>query len=130
MGKTHSTRTASSERLALDGGPRAKRHPYATGKKHSLAEYSAIRRIFERGEIAMTRGPEVMELRRRFAKLYGAKYCATASSGTAAIHAALFAVGVGRGDEVITTPFTDMGTFVGILAQNAVPVFADVDPAK
>jgi len=123
-------RTRDKRTLALHGGPKAKARPYTTGKKHSLAEHRAIRKIFVRGEIAMTRGPEVMELRRRFAKLYGAEYCVTASSGTAAIHTAMGALGIGRGDEVITTPFTDMGTLIAILAQNAVPVFADVDPAN
>jgi len=115
---------------ALHGGPKAKNTPYHAGKKHSLAEYRAIKKVFVRGEIAMTRGPEVMELRKRFAKLYGAKYCVTASSGTAALHTALGALGIGRGDEVITTPFTDMGTLIPVLSQNAVPVFADVDPAN
>lgn len=51
-----------------------------------------------------------------------------ASSGTASIHTALSAVGVTAGDEVITSPITDMGSVIGILYQNAIPVFADVDP--
>jgi dTDP-4-amino-4,6-dideoxygalactose transaminase len=60
--------------------------------------------------------------------MYGVKHCITASSGTAAIHTAVGALGIGRGDEVITSPITDMGTLIAIMAQNAVPVFADVDP--
>jgi dTDP-4-amino-4,6-dideoxygalactose transaminase len=56
------------------------------------------------------------------------KYAVTASSGTAAIHTAVGALGIGRGDEVITSPITDMGTLIAILVQNAVPIFADVDP--
>lgn len=57
-----------------------------------------------------------------------AKYCVTASSGTAAIHIGLGTVGVTAGDEVITSPITDMGSVIGILYQNAIPVFADLDP--
>ena len=60
--------------------------------------------------------------------MYGTKYCVAASSGTAAIHVALGACGITAGDEVITSPITDMGTIIGILFQNAVPVFADLDP--
>jgi dTDP-4-amino-4,6-dideoxygalactose transaminase len=50
------------------------------------------------------------------------------SSGTASIHVALGAAGVTVGDEVITSPITDQGTLIGILYQNAIPVFADLDP--
>ena len=60
--------------------------------------------------------------------MYGAKHCVAASSGTAGIHVALGAVGVTAGDEVITSPITDMGSVIGILYQNAIPVFADLDP--
>lgn len=59
--------------------------------------------------------------------MYGVKYCVAASSGTASIHVALGTVGVTAGDEVITSPITDMGTLIGILYQNAIPVFADLD---
>lgn len=59
---------------------------------------------------------------------FDSAWVATTSSGSAAIHTALAAVGVGPGDEVITSPITDMGSVLGILWQNAVPVFADLDP--
>jgi dTDP-4-amino-4,6-dideoxygalactose transaminase len=52
----------------------------------------------------------------------------TCSSGTAALHIAVAAAGIGPGDEVITSPFTDIGTLIGILFQQAVPVFADLEP--
>ena len=116
------------EKLAIHGGEPVKKTPFATGKKHNLDEWRAIKPIFERGEINMTRGPEVMELREKFKKLFGMKYAVTASSGTAVLHAATAALGVGHGDEVITSPVTDMGTIIAILQQNAVPIFADVDP--
>ena len=53
-------------------------------------------------------------------------HCTASSSGTAALHTALGALRLEPGDEVITAPITDMGTIIGILAQNAIPVFADV----
>ena len=60
--------------------------------------------------------------------MYGSKHCIVTSSGTSAIHTALGACGVGPGDEVITAPITDMGSVIGILYQNAIPIFADLDP--
>ena len=50
------------------------------------------------------------------------------SSGTAAVHIAVATAGIGPGDEVITSPITDMGTVIGILFQQGVPVFADLEP--
>src|SRR5688572_4856107 len=116
------------EKLAIHGGKPVRRTRLSSGPKHSLAEWRAIRPIFARGSIHMTRGPEVMALREKFKRLFGMKYAVTTSSGTAALHTALGALEIGRGDEVITSPITDMGTLTAILAQNAVPIFADVDP--
>ena len=115
-------------KLAIHGGRPVRTGRPASGKKHDLAEWKAVRPIFARGTIHMTRGPEVMALREAFKKRFGMKHAVTASSGTAALHTALGALEVGRGDEVITSPITDMGTLTAILAQNAVPIFADVDP--
>lgn len=55
------------------------------------------------------------------------KHVVLVTSGTAALHTALCALGVAEGDEVITTPMTDIGTVAAILALHAVPVFADID---
>ena len=118
----------SPEKLAIHGGEPVKTTPYGAGPKHGLDEWEAIRPIFERGTIDMTRGPEVMKLRERFKRMFGMKHAVSASSGTAALHAAMGALQVGRGDEVITSPVTDMGTCTAIMMQNAVPIFADVDP--
>ena len=62
--------------------------------------------------------------------MYGVPYVVACSSGTAAIHAALIAAGISPGDEVITSPITDMGSVIPILWQGAVPVFADVHPTR
>ena len=114
--------------LAIHGGRPLGRRVFPVTQKHDLAEWRAVKSIFARGEIHMTRGPEVMRLRETACRTFGMKHCVTVCNGTAAIHTALAALGIGRGDEVITTPCTDMGTLIGILQLNAVPVFADVDP--
>jgi len=72
-------------------------------------------------------GP-VAALEEEFARLCGRRYALAVSSGTAAVHAALLAAGVGPGDEVITTPYSWPQTLSPILFTGATPVFADIDP--
>jgi len=63
-----------------------------------------------------------------FARAIGTHYAMGSNTCTNACHTAMAAVGVGPGDEVVITPISDYGTLFGILAQRAIPVFADVDP--
>lgn len=73
-------------------------------------------------------GPEVAELERALASYVGVRHCATVASGTEALLIALMAIGVGQGDEVITTPFTFVATAEVIVLLGATPVFVDVEP--
>jgi dTDP-4-amino-4,6-dideoxygalactose transaminase len=74
----------------------------------------------------LTTGPKAAELERRFAEYVEAKHALAVTSGTAAMHLALAALGVGPGDEVITTPITWPATANVIVHVGATPVFADV----
>jgi dTDP-4-amino-4,6-dideoxygalactose transaminase len=74
----------------------------------------------------LTTGPRTAELERRFAEYVGARHCLAVASGTAALHLSLLALGVGPGDEVITTPITWPATANVIVHTGARPVFADV----
>jgi dTDP-4-amino-4,6-dideoxygalactose transaminase len=74
----------------------------------------------------LTTGPRTAELEQRFAEYAGAKHCLAVASGTAALHLSLLALGVGPGDEVITTPITWPATANVIVHAGATPVFADV----
>lgn len=67
-------------------------------------------------------------LEEAFCEKFGSKYAITFCNGTATLHIALEAVGVGLGDEVIVPPLTMSATTFGVLHANATPVFADVDP--
>lgn len=116
------------EKIALYGGTPAKTVPYGSGKRFGEAELNNLREALDQNTLFYWFGKMTKQFREKFADMYGSKYCVTASSGTAAIHVALGAVGVGPGDEVITSPITDMGSVIGILYQNAIPVFADLDP--
>lgn len=116
------------EKLAMLGGPPTKQTPYGTGNRFCGNELKYLREALEQNTLFYWMGTKVKTLSARFAEMYGVSGCVATSSGTAAIHVALGAAGIGPGDEVITAPITDAGTLVGILFQNAVPVFADLDP--
>src|SRR5215472_7145944 len=75
-----------------------------------------------------TMGPHLRSFETKFAAYCGAFGCIGISSGTAALHLALLALGIGPGDEVITAPNTYIATVFAITYTGAVPVFADVDP--
>lgn len=70
----------------------------------------------------------VTRLEKKFAELFGCKYAVAMTNGTATLHAALEAAGVGEGDEVIVPALTMSSTNICILQANAIPVFADIDP--
>lgn len=78
---------------------------------------------------AFTLGPEVVAFEKEFAAYSGAGIGVAVNTGTSALHLALLAAGVGRGDEVITVPFTFVATVSAIDYTGATPVFVDIDPA-
>ncbi len=114
--------------LALFGGEKTKTTPFGTGKRFDGNELKYLQEALEQNTLFYWNGTKVKELIQKYTAFCGVKYGVATSSGTAAIHAALGAVGVTAGDEVITSPITDMGSVIGILYQNAIPVFADLDP--
>ncbi|MDI6710312.1 MAG: UDP-4-amino-4,6-dideoxy-N-acetyl-beta-L-altrosamine transaminase [Bacillota bacterium] len=76
----------------------------------------------------LTTGPKVREFEEAFAARVGARYAVAVSSGTAALHIACLAAGLGRGDEVIVTPMTFAASVNCVRYVGAMPVFADIDP--
>lgn len=85
-----------------------------------------MREVIAHGQFIM--GPEVAELEERLGERLGVRHAIGVSDGTTALQIALMALGVGAGDEVITTPFTFIATAETISLLGAVPVFVDIDP--
>ncbi|MBA4367285.1 MAG: UDP-4-amino-4,6-dideoxy-N-acetyl-beta-L-altrosamine transaminase [Desulfobacterium sp.] len=74
----------------------------------------------------LTTGPTIEAFETQFSEYVGSSYAIAVSSGTAALHAAMFAIGIGPGDEVIVPPITFAATANAVVYQGATPVFADV----
>mgnify|MGYP001055329953 CR=1 FL=1 len=101
-----------------------------TGRDLGSEELALLREVIESGTLNCTLGRQVAAFEQEFAARYGVPYCRAVSSGTAAMHAAIAAIDPEPGDEIITSPITDMGAIAPIVYQQAIPVFADVDPVS
>lgn len=112
--------------LALRGGPQAKPTPYTDANRYGSEELEQLKAALEAGKL-MGPGGIIADFEAALCERFGVKHAVTVTSGTAALHTALCALGVAEGDEVITTPMTDIGTVAAILALHAVPIFADID---
>ncbi len=114
-----------TQELAINGGKpvRDKLLPYG----HQWIDEEDIKAVIEvlRSDW-ITQGPKVAEFEKEFAKYVGARYSVAVNSGTAALHAACFAVQIEKGDEVITTPITFAASANCVLYQGGTPIFADI----
>ncbi|MDH4137722.1 MAG: DegT/DnrJ/EryC1/StrS family aminotransferase [Anaerolineae bacterium] len=118
-----------SEKLAISGGtPVLQRSDYRNWPIITDDDRRLINEVLDSGILAGGTAPQVTALEKEWAEYTGAQYCLTTTSGTAALHMALAAVGVGPGDEVITSAFTFLASASCALHQNAIPVFVDIDP--
>ncbi len=117
--------------LAIFGGEpvRKKRFPTvgdASGRNFGDEELKELKEVILSGKLNRVYGEKVRKFEEEFAILFGVKYAIASTSGTSAIHVGLGAVGVSPGDEVVTSPISDMGTIIPILFQGAIPVFSDL----
>jgi perosamine synthetase len=118
-----------SEKLAISGGTSVlQRSDYKNWPIITDDDRRLVNEVLDSGIVAGGTAPQVSALEKEWADYVGSKYCLTTTSGTAALHMALAAVGVGPGDEVITSAFTFLASASCALHQNAIPMFVDIDP--
>jgi dTDP-4-amino-4,6-dideoxygalactose transaminase len=115
--------------LAIDGGPPVvPSGAVRTWPQFTESDRAAVLKVFENNQLHTNAAPFAQELQQRWAEYCGVKHCLVTNGGTGALHMALAAAGVRAGDEVITSAYSYWATAASILHQNAIPIFADVDP--
>ena len=115
-----------NDKLALFGGRPVLSDPiYFAGHDFGEDDIEVISKVIKSGEIGI--GPEVKAFENEYANRYGIKYGISVNSGTSALHTCVAAMNPDPGDEIITTAWTSGGSIIGLLFQNCVPVFADID---
>ena len=97
-----------------------------SGPDLTPADIKAVEQVLQTPHLSM--GPRIAEFEERFAEYVGTKHAIGVSSGTAGLHLAIIAAGVGEGDLVLTTPFSFVASANCILFERAIPIFADIDP--
>ncbi len=117
-----------SETLALFGGTKTKTTPFGKGRRLGERELAELTEAIQSDVLFYVFGTKVKTMESTMKTMYGMKFCNGCSSGTAAVHIALGALGLAPGSEVITSSITDMGSLTGVLYQLLVPRFADIDP--
>ncbi|MDP2030670.1 MAG: DegT/DnrJ/EryC1/StrS family aminotransferase [Thiobacillus sp.] len=131
------TTNLNDNRLALYGGPKAISRPFKRYNPIGQEEVEAAKRVVESGVLSQFiggwdpdffGGPKVQEFERKCEAYFGVKHAITVNSWTSGLIAAVGAVGIEPGDEVIVPPFTMCASATAILHWNAIPVFADIDP--
>ena len=115
------------EQLAINGGNPVRKSKLFYGHQYiDDADVQAVAEVLKSDYL--TCGPKITELEKKLCEITGAKYAVVCSNGTAALHIACQAAGVGEQDEVITTPITFAASANCALYCGAKPVFADIDP--
>ena len=115
------------EKLAIDGGaPVRSKAPIVETDYFTDDELNAVINVMKSARIR--RGVVTDEYEKLIAETLNVKHAIAVTSGTTTLHIALAAMGIGPGDEVIVTPYTFIASDTCVLEQNAIPIFADVDP--
>lgn len=122
-------------KLALFGGPKTRIKPFPKHPIIGKDEKKAIMEVLDSGNLStflaqpgenFLGGKKIREFENNFAKYVGTKYAIAFNSATSALHAAVIAIGIKPGEEIIVPPYTFTSTATSVLMHNAIPVFADV----
>jgi perosamine synthetase len=129
--------SSSFGKLAVDGGQQVIATPFPPYRSLGEEEISAANRVLRSGVLSafigssgpgFLGGPEVQALEREASERFGIRHVVSVNSWTSGLVAAVGAIGIEPGDEVIVTPWTMVATATAILHWNGIPVFADIDP--
>jgi dTDP-4-amino-4,6-dideoxygalactose transaminase len=115
------------EKLAIEGGPKAVTNKLVMWPQFDEKAIQAVVEVLRSGKVNYWTGRKGMEFERKFAEWQGSRYGIAVSSGTAALHVALSALGIGPGDEVIVPSYTFIATSFAVVQAGAIPRFADVN---
>ena len=124
-------------KLALFGGQKVITHEFKKYNPLGIEEVEAAKAVIESGVLSQyigawhddfLGGPKVKEFEQAVCDYFDVKYAITVNSWTSGLVAAIGAIGIEPGDEVIVTPWTMSASATAILHWNAIPVFADIDP--
>ena len=128
-------RKTKLEKLALLGGKKIREKPFPNYPTITDAEKKAVLEVLESGNLStfvaspgenFLGGKKIREFEKKFSDYIGTKFAVAFNSATSALHAAVVAVGVKPGEEVIVPPYTFTSTATSVLVHNAIPVFSDV----
>src|SRR5579883_3493481 len=131
------TRASASNHLAINGGPKTVREPFKRYNSIGPEELAAASSVIQSGVLSQFigawdpdfyGGPKVREFERASAEYFGVKHAVVVNSATSGLMAAVGAIGIEPGDEVIVSPWTMCASATAILNWNALPVFADIEP--
>jgi perosamine synthetase len=129
--------TYPSDLLAIEGGPKVITSPFPPYRSIGEEEIEAANRVLRSGVLSaflgapgpgFYGGPEVQALEREASERFGVRHAVAVNSWTSGLVAAVGAIGIAPGDEVIVTPWTMVATATAILHWNGIPVFVDIDP--
>ena len=127
----------ATSKLALLGGALVNTEPWPVTNTIGEEEKRAVLEVLDSGLLSGFKavpgddfygGPKVRELERAWAEYFGAPYAVSFNSLTSGLFAAIGALGIGPGDEVIVSPYTMSASVVCVVGYGGIPVFADIDP--
>ncbi|MFB3789261.1 MAG: DegT/DnrJ/EryC1/StrS family aminotransferase [bacterium] len=114
-------------KLAIDGGPKTVTNPLPGWPQFDEKAIRAAEEVLRSGKVNYWTGRKGMEFEKKFAEWQGSRYAISVATGTAALHVALSALGIGPGDEVIVPSYTFIASSFAIVQAGAIPRFADVN---
>jgi len=114
--------------LALNGGTPVRKEAFPSWPVWDEAEAEGLLRVLNSGKWGSLHGKEVRNFEKEFVEFQGVQFATATNSGTSALEIALRAAGIRAGDEVIVPAYTFVATATAVLANGAIPVFADIDP--